>query len=291
MGRLEEALEKAVQMREQAGSGVSGGAEPLPGRDLRPGGPRFEVRAPLVSVEEIDPRIAIIASPASAAAEQYRKLRTRVLGAARERSGKTVLVASSGIGEGKTTTALNLAIAIAQELDYTVLLVDADLRRPSVHTMLGIRPERGLSDYLQGNAALEDILVHTGLGKLVVLPAGKSPENPAELLASNRMAELIRELKERYADRYIVFDTAPLLAAADTVSLARHMDGIVMVIQAERTAPAEAQKALALLGAVPVLGAVLNNVPEHLLSSGHPYYTYSYEMIPGERQPSEHRKD
>lgn len=290
MGRLEEALEKAVRMREQAGDAAPGAIAPKDS-GLHPSRPQFDVRTPIVTAEHINQRIAIVASPNSVAAEQYRKLRSRVLGAARERSGNAVLVASSGIGEGKTTTAVNLAIAIAQELDYTVLLVDADLRKPSVHSTLGIRNERGLADYLQGDAALEDVLVHTGLGKLVVLPAGKPPENPAELLASNRMRELIQELKARYTDRFVVFDSAPLLVAADTVPLSRHMDGVIMVVQAERTSPVEAQKAIALLGAVPVLGAVLNNMPEHLLHSIHPYYTYSYETLSDSSQPpSAHRK-
>lgn len=284
MSRLEDALEKALKLREETGVQK----HDVPVRGTAPSGRResahFEVRHPIVDASKLDSRLVTVVAPNSVAAEQYRKLRAKVVGATRDKFKNTILVTSAEVGDGKTTTSVNLAITLAQGLDHTVLLVDADLRRPSVHKILGLNPAVGLSDYLQGKASLEDVLIHTGLGKLVVLPAGTIPDNPAELLASNYMQQLIQEIKYRYKDRYIVFDTSPILVTSDAIPIARQIDGVVLVIQAEKTSPATAKKMVAALGSAQILGAVFNSVPELLIRASHPYYTYSYDAPP-ERSP------
>nr|MDA8387532.1 polysaccharide biosynthesis tyrosine autokinase [Nitrospiraceae bacterium] len=196
----------------------------------------------------------------------------------------TIMITSSQIGEGKTLTAVNLAAAIAGEIDHTVLLVDADLRNPTVHKYLGMEPGGGLSDYLKGGVKLGDVLIKTGIGKLVVLPAGNPPDNPSELLSSDRMKALVKELKDRYKDRYIIFDSSPLLVTADPISLAGYMDGVLLVVQSARTTPKAARKALSLLKGCRVLGSVFNNVPGYL--AGHIYpYNYGKAYAAQERYP------
>ena len=273
MSRIEKALENAAKLRESTVRTAPGTVLQTPEPAIPT--PPFEVGEPAVDLSLVDRHIVFIANPKSPAAEQYRKLRARILRTARKDSLNTFMIASADAGEGKTITAVNLAVTIAQELDHTVLLVDGDLRNPSVHRYLGIKPQYGLSDYLTNKAALSDILVKTGIGKLVLLPAGTPVENPAELLASARMRDLVREMKHRYHDRYIIFDSAPVLLAADTLSLANYMDGLVFVVQADRTSPKVVEAALSLLKGYTILGSVFNNVPAYLGLGRHSYY-YSY---------------
>jgi Mrp family chromosome partitioning ATPase len=128
-----------------------------------------------------------------------------------------------------------------------------------------------------GKTALSDALVRTGIGKLVLLPAGTPPENPSELLSSERMKETVRELKNQYKDRYVIFDSSPVLITADTLSLSNYMDGIIFVVQASETSPRDAQQALSLIKGCPVLGTVLNNVPPYLVKN-HQRYSYYHEV-------------
>jgi len=172
-------------------------------------------------------------------------------------------------------TAINLAIAIAQEIDHTVLLVDADLRRSSIHTYFGIKPEKGLSDFLESRAELSEVMIKTGIGKLVLLPAGNPPRNPSELISSERMRILIRELKFRYRDRYIIIDSSPLLMTSDALSLCNYTDGIIFVVQADHTTVKAATQAVSLLKGHNVLGTVFNDVPKHLAKNLYPYYSNS----------------
>ncbi len=273
MSRIEKALEKAVKLRETAGTFTSGIG--LRSTEKRSAAPIFEMGKPAVDPSLVDKHIVCVTDPQSLAVEQYRKLRARVLTTTKKDDSNTLMIASSDSGEGKTVTAINLAVSIAHELDHTVLLVDADLRNPSVHKYLGIKNERGLSDYLKNKATLSDVLVKTGLGKLVLLPAGTHAENSAELISSERMQDLVREMKHRYGDRYILFDSAPVLLAADALSLCNYMDGILFVVQADHTSPKTVETALSLLKGYKIIGSVFNNVPAYLGRNMYPYY-YRY---------------
>ena len=274
MSKIEKALERAMGMRQTIKESGSGGAEdPVEKQSDRP---VFEVGAAVVEPGSVDRHIICFTDPYSPDAEQYRKLRARILRDTAEGFRNIIMATSAQAGEGKTITAINLAIAIAQEIDHTVLLVDADLRMPSIHKYLGLTVKHGLSDYLKGDAKLPEVLIKTGIGKLVLLPSGSPMENPAELLSSDRMKGLVQELKNRYKDRYVIFDSSPLLLTADALSLTRYMDGIIMVVQADRTPQSDAEKALALLKSTPVLGVVFNNVPQYLSNGLHSYYHYRY---------------
>jgi len=262
MSRITRALERAAKTR--AGNGENDRAViiPTPTASSALRDPSvFEVREGGVNRDAVNQHVVTITDPYSFAAEEYRKLRARVLRATEKDFQNTIMVTSSQGSEGKTVTAINLAVAIAYELDHTVLLVDADLRKPSIHTYLGLQLQSGLSEYLSSQAQLPDILVKTGIGKLVLLPAGKPPENPAELIASERMRDMILELKERYRDRYIIIDSSPLLMTADSISLCDYVDGVIFVARAGVTDPKTATQALALVkDHTTILGTVFNDV-------------------------------
>ena len=277
MSRIEKALEKAIQMRESTKT-----TYPEPGNNIEVRGPsslpEFQIREIMIDPSAVDRHIVCITDPLSSASEQYRKLRARILAATKQDFHNTIMVASADVGEGKSITSINFAVALAQEIDHTVLLVDADLRKPSIHRYLGIKADRGLSDYLSGKVDLSDVLIHTGVGKLVLLPAGTPSRNPAELLSSNRMYDLVQEMKHRYRDRYVIFDTSPVLVSADAISMSSHVDGVLFVIHAAKTPEKTVKKAIGLLQSAPIWGVVYNNVPDYLGKNLHPYYYYRYHQ-------------
>lgn len=270
MSRIEKALEKAVEMRESMRDAIA--EETI--TDHKFVFAEFEVGEAVVNPDLVDRHIVCLTDPHSFVGEQYKKLRARILKATSKDFLNTIMVTSPDMGEGKTITALNLAITMANEFDYTMLLVDADLKHPTIHRYLGIESKYGLSDYLMNKAKLQDILIKTGIGKLVVLPAGNPLENAAELLASERMRSLVHELKRRYKDRYIIFDSSPILITADSLSLSRYMDGIVFVIQAYHTTPKTVSHAVSLIKGSNILGIVFNNVPEYLAKNLYSYGKY-----------------
>lgn len=193
-------------------------------------------------------------------AEAFRMLRTQVLFWLAERQGSSLAITSPGAGEGKTVTALNLAIQIANEVDYTVLLVDANLRSPAVHRLFGLDTERGLASHLLEGDRLQDLLVNPGLGRLVVLGAGRPQSNSAELLGSRAMARLVGELKARYPRRIVLFDLPPVLDSADVLAFSRHVDGILMVVSEGRSARAELVRAEGLLPPEKLVGVAMTGV-------------------------------
>ena len=150
-------------------------------------------------------------------ADPFRMLRTQILMQMRQNGWQTLALTSPNKGAGKSTVALNLAIGFAMEVDYTALLVDADLRDPDVRNLLEIEPGPGLADYLMGKAKIEDLLIHPDIGNLVVLPGGAPVTFSSELMRSPMMADMIREFRARYRDRLIVFDVPPILSGADTL--------------------------------------------------------------------------
>ncbi|MDD3582350.1 MAG: CpsD/CapB family tyrosine-protein kinase, partial [Desulfobacca sp.] len=173
----------------------------------------------------------------------------------------TLMITSPLPEDGKTLPAINLALSISQELAQTVLLIDVDLRAPSIHQYFGLPAEPGLVDYLEGQASIPEILVHPqGINSLVVLPGGKPTEWAAELIRSPRMAELVPELKHCYPDRYVIFDLPPVLSYADALAFAPLVDSIVLVVAARQTSREDLSQCVEMLQAYPILGYVLNKV-------------------------------
>jgi capsular exopolysaccharide synthesis family protein len=190
--------------------------------------------------------------------DAYKILSIQVTQRLREKSWNALAVVSPGGGEGKTLTAINLAISLSLEVDQTVLLVDADLRNPSVHRYLALPEAKGLSDHFVSDVPLEDILVNPGLPRFVVLPGGRRLVNSAEMLGSQKMAKLVQELKSRYPSRIVVFDLPPVLSAADVLAFAPYVDAAVMVVAENQTGREQLTRASELLGAIGMIGVVLN---------------------------------
>lgn len=222
----------------------------------------------------IDPHIVAFSDPTSPVTEQYKHLRTNLLSLSTpSKPIKTISIASSIHNEGKTITALNLAITMAHDLNKkSILFIDADLRRSKIHKILGIdKIEAGLSEYLQDSLSLDNVLIKTGIENLTLLPAGKGPKNPAELLSSYRMRDLLKILRNHFD--YIILDTPPVLPVTDPSVIGSQVDGVVMVVHAGRTQRNIVQHAKHLLdqARVKVLGYIMTNVEYHL-----PHYLYRY---------------
>jgi polysaccharide biosynthesis transport protein len=217
---------------------------------------------------------AMVLDNRSTAAEAYRAVRTSMLLSAAGHPPKIMLITSGQAGEGKTTTAVNTAISLTQ-LGASVLLIDCDLRRPSVHKLLGIEHTRGLSTYLSRDIKLDGLIQKAMVPNLSVLPCGPLPPNPAELISSERMKELLRQMAERYD--HVLIDSPPLMNVTDPIILSSLVDGVILVIHGGKTSRAvttRARQELMNVGAK-IFGVVLNNVD--LRQDGYnDYYYYRY---------------
>lgn len=205
-------------------------------------------------------RLSTVFNTDFVAAEQFRKLRTHIIRMDSVNSIKTIMVTSAIQGEGKSFVATNLAIGFAQDLHLHSLLVDCDLRNPTLGPKFGVESKRGVSDYLLGHEDISAFLLNTNLNKLSLLTSGSIQGNPSELMSSKKMASLVRELKSRYTDRYIIFDSTPLLATSEAEVLAKLVDGIVVVVRAGLTPRETVEQAMNLLGKEKILGVVLNDL-------------------------------
>lgn len=197
--------------------------------------------------------------------DQIKTLRTQILNKLTEIKGNSLLITSANPHEGKTFTAINLGVSIAQELDKTVLLVDCDLKNHSnrhksfSNDFFGTPMNKGLSNYLLGQAELQDLLINPGIERLVLLPAGRPLPNSSEMLASPKMETLVKDIKSRYpTDRIIIFDCSSLLSNADPLVLTRFVDGILLVVENEKTTIEDLKKVTELLKDKPVIGTVMN---------------------------------
>lgn len=197
----------------------------------------------------------------SPVAEHYKVLKTQILQATREKGLNTLLVTSAEDNAGKSLTAANLAISLAKELEHTVLLVDADLKKPGLHNLFELTPPGSLLDAIHGNGHLAGRLVNPGINKLTMLLGNQVSANSAEIMGSSAMRRLIDEMKTRYEDRYIIFDAPPVLGTADTLILSRYVDGVILVVAHNETQGEDLYKAMDLLKESNVIGTVLNKAP------------------------------
>jgi non-specific protein-tyrosine kinase len=197
-------------------------------------------------------------SPEAAELDAYKSLRTQILQKTRGPGHNTIMVTSVGAGEGKTLTAINLALTMARDYSHTVLLVDCDLKKQDVHKMLGYQSSLGLADNLLKDTALPDLIVWPGIEKLTVISGGPAIAESTELLGSPRMKDLIVEIKGRYPERYIIFDVPAIRDSPDAVAFAPLVDGIVVVVQSGVTSESEMKTALQMLPKEKLLGLVIN---------------------------------
>lgn len=214
--------------------------------------------------------------------EEYRAIKRKVLNNAFGQLSGTlaksniIMVTSSKPGEGKTFTAANLALSIALEQNKTVLLVDADVLRPNVMRTLGKKNQSGLIEYLLGEEnSFSDILLHTNLDKLRVVPAGRAHHLSNELLASQKMNDLMDELATRYTDRVIIVDTPPLLGINETAVLANLAGQAIVVVEEGRTKIHDLKKAIEQLNPDMAVGFVVNKTSNEVNKAG--YYGYYYK--------------
>ena len=196
---------------------------------------------------------------------------------------KTIMIASAMSGEGKSLIAINLAIIIAVELHSHALLVDCDLRNPSISRWFGMAEQKGLSNYLIGEAEIPDLLIKTSVDKLSIMCGGTIQDNPVELIGSERMKTLVQDLKSRYDDRYIILDSSPLLATTEPTVLNEMADAILLVVKSGDTPRDTIQQALKMLDKSKVMGVVLNNMEfktkaliQRYFGANNKYYDYRY---------------
>ena len=208
--------------------------------------------------KDVDKNIVSLLEPQSFEAEQFKHLRTNILFPVSGNPPRSIMVTSAVPGEGKSFVASNLAVSIAQNIDQHVLLMDCDMRKASVHSNFGFDEVEGMSEYLSKKTSLSSLLLKTDINKLTILPGGKPPNNPAELMSSNKMSELLKEVTSRYSDRYIIIDSPPPHITSETSIIARQVDGILLVVKAGSTNREMVEELLEMMGKEKVLGVVVN---------------------------------
>lgn len=197
----------------------------------------------------------------------YKLLRTQILQRMKSNDWKSLAITSPGAGEGKTLTAINLAISLARDVNHTVILVDLDLRRPSVAKYFNYSPTAGLDDCLLDNVPVHNALFNPGVERLVVLPCRQSLGSSYELLSSPQMNRLAEELKARYPERLVIFDMPPLLVTDDFLAFSPHIDAALLVAREGKTKKADIQMAMEMLKVVNVAGTMLNSSREQEVRS------------------------
>jgi len=221
---------------------------------------------------QLDRLLIAVTEPQSVAAEEYRTLRTRIAQSATGRGIRAIAITSAAKGDGKSVSAANLALTIAQEFQRRVILVDADLRHPRIHQLLGLSDGVGLAEVLCGSVDLDTALLSLPEHNLTVLPAGLPPSHPAELLSSAAMRRVIDTLRQRY-DR-VVIDLPPAAPLADVQILTPLVDGVLFIVRAGATPKPAIERALNTFDRTKLLGMVLNEaIPESPQPAYRPYAT------------------
>jgi len=200
---------------------------------------------------------------ASYITDAYRMLRTKVLQKMNNNNWNAMAVTSATSGSGKTLTAINLAISIAMEVNQTVLLVDFDFRKPTIHKYFGFTPDYGLSDYVENETPLNELMINPGIERLVLLPGKEPVINSSEVLSSPKMTELVEELKARYPSRLIIFDLPSLLTTDDALAFSPYVDALLMVVEDGKTKAHDLELAIEMLKGFPLLGTVMNKSEEN----------------------------
>jgi protein-tyrosine kinase len=260
MSRIEQAMERAAQLRQGATDAPAAARTVIKQPELRPVHNPPPAAAVTDRIVPDNPYLVNMNDPYSPIVEEFRKLKAALVQLTTgDVFNNTVLVTSAVPSEGKSITALNLAISLAQEYDHTVLLIDADFRRPSIHRYLGIENKKGFSDCLLGEAHIGEVIIPTGMGRLSVITAGREVPNPVELFASQKSEALIAEMKNRYHDRFLIFDSPPVLPFAEARTLAQLVDGVLFVVKEQLASQKNVKEAIEALKRCNMLGMVYND--------------------------------
>jgi polysaccharide chain length determinant protein (PEP-CTERM system associated) len=290
MERLDNSL-KSIEDIETAGLSILGSI-PLIKNSKNNESKKEEKDSEEYQIKRIASNLVTHFEPKSPISEAYRTFRTNLQFARLDTPLKTILVTSSGPGEGKSTTVANLAITMAQ-MGTNILLIDSDLRRPVLHSVFGLQKNPGLTNYLAGKIPLSEIIQPTLVENLSLITCGILPPNPSELLGSKKMRELLGELKEKF--EIILLDSPPVIAVTDAAVLSTLLDGVVLVASSSSTSKEALARAINLLENVQsrILGGVLNKIKvESVYGSYHYYYYYHYYHTPeGTKQKKRKRME
>lgn len=235
-----------------------------------------QIASDLISEKSFSESLVMLSTPDSADAETFKILRGQILFPKDRKVPRTMLVTSTLPAEGKTYVAANLAATLALSIDEYVLAIDADLRRPRLHTMFGYSKVPGLHEHLVEGRKLEELILKSGIDKLSILPAGKPPRNPTELLSSNMMRTFLDEVRGRYTDRFLIIDSPPSSVTAEGKILAQHVDGIIFVVMANKTPRKDIQKTIDNIGREKIIGIVFNGY-DQVRKSYYRYYDRYYK--------------
>lgn len=210
------------------------------------------------NLHNFDKNLITLLRPQSFEAEQFRILKSKIFYSNCGNAARSFIITSAIPDEGKSFVAANLAVSIAQNLNEHVLIVDCDMRNACIHKQFGFREVPGLSEYLSNGIPLNSLFLKTQVSKLSILPAGKRPPNPYELLSSNRMTTLFEELKSRYSDRYIIIDSPPPKLTAETTAISNLVDGVLLVVEYGRTPINMVLEVVEILGKEKVICIIFN---------------------------------
>jgi capsular exopolysaccharide synthesis family protein len=241
-------------------------------RRLKKEGRRFTE----ADLHRVESKLITRFSPKSPVSEAYRSLRTNIQFADIDKPKRVILVTSSASKEGKSTTAVNLAITLAQ-MGAKVLLVDSDLRRPAVHNFFGMDKTYGLTNVLIGSLSFDDVTKRTEVENLDIITAGDIPPNPSELVSSEAMRKFIAEARSRY--EHVILDSPPVIAVTDAAVLATRVDGSILVVSSGYVSKKEVARAVSLLRNVKasIMGVVLNALDIKKMFGSYYYYFHYYQ--------------
>jgi len=200
-------------------------------------------------------------------ADQFKTLRTKILNITRQKGYRTIEVSSFGVNEGKSLIAANLAVSMAKETRQTTLLVDLNFRNPTIEKLFCLGEVKGLKDYFEDNASLQELFINPGIPKLTILPAGGTIKNAPEIIGSPLMEELVNELKNRYPDRYIIFDTPAMGVFPDSLIFSNYVDSILLVARSGVTVTDKIEEVMESVPKEKLIGIVLNDHFEEDLTS------------------------
>lgn len=256
--KLRKALDKARDERSEDQGNIDIPAESVMPQDGWAAPKYTDSRPYRINKDVLEKNRGVSINPDSKEIEQYKILRTRIHQQAKNRKLNTIMITSANRHEGKTVTAINMGFTFARDLKQTVLLVDCDFKGQDIHTYLGLNSKQSLIDYFIDGTPLNELIIWPGVEKLTLISGDRTISDSSELLSSDMMEKLVREMGERYSDRYVFFDAPPVLERAEAISMAPMMDGIIMVVEAGVTTKKDVQKAVALLPGEKFLGFVLN---------------------------------
>lgn len=253
-----------LEKQSTAGATLDAVGSTRPAKPSLPEFARWEVEA-----ERVEPRLVAVTQPHSSYCEEYRSLRTQVLHKSERQKLQSIVVASVNPSEGKTVTALNLSWMLAQTDTVNCLIIDSDLRMPSLTDYLGIETDKGLSDILLGNGSLDDSIVKLEPSGLHLLPGGEQRSDVAELLSGPKFKEILREARDMFD--YVIIDAPPLGIFTDATVLINDADGAILVVRTGRTKYSDVDRTLEKLPRDRMLGVVLNQSDEVLTETNYGY--------------------